>query len=433
VTKEPPAPVEDAAGEAERPGRLGLLSRVAVDVTPLRASKPFRRLWFGTGISAIGSQITTVAIPFQVYELTGSTLVVGLLAIAGLVPLLTVPLYAGAVADAVDRRRLLLLSDVALALVTIGLIANALLPDPSVPALFAAEALATAAYGFQRPARNALTPRLVGEEMLTSAIAVEDVIFNLARVGGPALAGVLIAWVGLAATYAVDLATFGASLVAIWLLPRMPPAHDAERASLRSIVEGFRLVRSRPVLLGIFVVDTNAMVFGMPSALFPAVGEHLGGGARTVGLLYAAPYAGALAASLVSGWMIRLRRQGVGVYVAAGLWGVAIALFGFADAIWLALVFLAAAGAADYVSAVLRSTILLRETPDTMRGRVSGIELAQVASAPALGNLEAGVLASLTSLRFSIVSGGIACVAGTFLCALAFPALLRYDARRRRE
>ena len=427
---EPPPPVEDAAGEAQRPGRL---SRVAVDITPLRASKPFRRLWFGTGISAIGSQITTVAIPFQVYELTGSTLLVGLLAIAGLVPLLTVPLYAGAVADAVDRRRLLLLSDIALAVVTVGLIANSLLPDPNVPALFAAEALSTAAYGFQRPARNALTPRLVGEELLTSAIAVEDVIFNLARVGGPALAGVLIAWVGLAATYTVDLATFGASLVAIWLLPRMPPAHDAERASLRTIVEGFRFVRSRPVLLGIFAVDTNAMVFGMPSALFPAVGDQLGGGAQTVGLLYAAPSAGALAASLVSGWMIRVRRQGLGVFVAAGLWGVAIALFGFAEAVWLALLMLAAAGAADYVSAVLRNTILLRATPDRMRGRVSGIELAQVASAPALGNLEAGVLASLTSLRFSITSGGVACVAGTFLCALAFPALLRYDARRRRE
>ncbi len=190
---EPPAPVEDAAGEADRPGRLGLLSRIAVDTTPLRTSKPFRRLWFGTGISAIGSQITTVAIPFQVYDITGSTLMVGLLAIAGLVPLLTVPLYAGAVADAVDRRRLLLLSDVALALVTVGLIVNALLPDPSVPALFAAEALSTAAYAFQRPARNALTPRLIGQDQLVAAIAIEDVVFNLARVGGPALAGVLIA------------------------------------------------------------------------------------------------------------------------------------------------------------------------------------------------------------------------------------------------
>jgi MFS family permease len=368
-----------------------------------------------------------------VYDLTGSTLLVGLLAIAGLVPLLTVPLYAGAVADAVDRRRLLLFSDVALALVTVGLIANASLPDPSVPALFAAEALSTAAYAFQRPARNALTPRLVGEEQLTAAIAVEDVVFNLARVGGPALAGVLIAWIGLAATYAVDLATFGASLLAIWLLPRMPSAHDAERASLRTVAEGFRYVRRQPLLLGIFVVDTNAMVFGMPSALFPAVAEKLGGGPQALGLLYAAPYGGALVASVASGWTTRLRRQGLGIFLAAGAWGVAVGAFGLAGSVWLALALLAVAGAADFVSAVLRSTILLSVTPDHLRGRVSGIELAQVASAPALGNLEAGVLASLTSLRFSIVSGGIACVAGTLVCALAFPALLRYDARRRRE
>jgi MFS family permease len=348
------------------------------------------------------------------------------------VPLLTVPLYAGAVADAVDRRRLLLLSDVALAGVTVVLLANALAPEPSVAVLFGAEAVATAAYGFQRPARNALTPALVGEGQLIAAIAVEDVVFNLARVAGPAFAGILIAALGLAGAYAVDLATFAASLVAIWLLPSVRPAGEVEHANLRSVVEGFRLVRRTPVLLGIFVVDTNAMIFGMPSALFPAVAEHLGGGARTVGLLYAAPYAGALAASLVSGWMTRVRRQGVGVFVAAGLWGVAVTLFGLAEAVWLALLMLAAAGAADYVSAVLRSTILLTVTPDAMRGRVSGIELAQVASAPAIGNVEAGVVASLTSLRFSIASGGIACVAGTLLCALAFPALLRYDARRAR-
>ena len=358
---------------------------------------------------------------------------VGLLALAGLVPLLTVPLYAGAVADAVDRRRVLLLSDVALVVVTAGLLANALLESPSVPALFVAEALATAAYGFQRPARNAMTPQLVGEDLLTAAIAVEDVVFNLARVAGPALAGLLIAVLGAAGAYAVDLATFAASLVAIWLLPAAPPAHGAERASLRTIAEGFRYVRKQPLLLGIFVVDTNAMVFGMPSALFPAIAEKLGGGPQTLGLLFAAPYAGALAASVASGWTSRVRRQGLGVFVAAGLWGAAIAGFGLAETIWLALVMLALAGAADFVSAVLRSTILLTVTPDGLRGRVSGIELAQVASAPALGNVEAGVLASLTSLRFSIVSGGVVCVAGTLLCALAFPALLRYDARRRRE
>jgi MFS family permease len=412
--------------EAERPGVADRLARLAVDTTPLRRSQPFRRLWFGTGISAIGSQITTVAIPFQVYELTHSTLAVGLLSIAGLVPILIVPLYAGAVADTVDRRRLLLLSDVALALVSVALLVNALLPNPRVWALFVCEALATGAYGFQRPARNALTPPLVGEDQLTAAIAVEDTVFNLAHVAGPALGGVIIAAIGLPGAYGVDLATFAASLLAIWLLPVVPPTPDAARASIRSIVEGFRYIRDRPVLLGIFVADTNAMIFGMPAALFPAFGERLGGGAETVGFLYAAPWIGAFAASVLSGWITRVRRQGLGVCVAIGVWGGAIALFGFSRSLWLAVLLLAVAGAADFVSAVLRSTILLTVTPDSLRGRLSGIELAQVASTPALGNLEAGLVASLVDLRFAIVSGGIACVAGIAFVTLALPAFTRY-------
>jgi MFS family permease len=415
-------------GRPEPPER-GLLARIAVDIRPLRESRDFRRLWFGVGISAIGSQVTTVAIPFQLYDETRSTLLVGLLGLAALVPLLIVPIYGGAVADAVDRRRMLLFSDVAQLLVTGGLLVNALLPNPSVWFLFVAEALGTAAYGFQRPARNALTPRLVRDDQLLSAIAVEDVVFTLARVAGPVIAGVLIAVVGLAGAYAIDMATFAASLAAIWLLPPVPAAPDADRPSLQSILDGFRYVLRRKVLLGIFVVDTNAMVFGMPRALFPAFAEKLGGGPGVLGLLYAAPFAGALVASLTSGWMMSVRRQGLGVCVAAAAWGAAIALVGFAEATWFALLFLAAAGAADFISAVLRSNILLTVTPDSMRGRLSGIELAQVAGAPEIGNVEAGIVASLTSVRASIVSGGLLTVAGTVAVAAAIPALVRYDAR----
>ena len=416
------------SGRPEPPER-GLFARIAVDIRPLRESRDFRRLWFGVGISAIGSQITSVAIPFQLYDETHSTLLVGLLGLAALVPLLIVPIYGGAVADAVDRRRMLLLSDVAQLLVTAALLVNALLPNPSIWFLFVAEALGTAAYGFQRPARNALTPRLVREDQLMAAIAVEDVVFTLARVAGPVMAGVLIAVVGLGGAYAIDIATFAASLVAIWLLPPVPPAPDADRPSLQSILDGFRYVRRRKVLLGIFVVDANAMVFGMPRALFPAFAERLGGGAGVLGLLYAAPFAGALLASLTSGWMMTLRRQGLGVCIAAAAWGVAIALVGFAEAVWFALIFLAVAGAADFISAVLRSNILLTVTPDSMRGRLSGIELAQVAGAPAIGDVEAGIVASLTSVRASIVSGGVLTVVGTVAVALAIPALVRYDAR----
>jgi MFS family permease len=416
-------------GRPEPPSR-GLLARIAVDIRPLRESREFRRLWLGTGISAIGSQITTVAIPFQLYDETRSTLLVGLLGIAALVPLLVVPLYGGAVADAVDRRRMLLLSDIALLLVSVGLLVNALLGEPRVWFLFVAEALGTAAYGFQRPARNSITPRLVADDQLLAAIAVEDVVFTLARVAGPALAGVLIATVGLPGAFGIDIATFAGSLLAIWLLRPAPPAPDADRPSLQSILDGFRYVGHRKVLLGIFLVDTNAMIFGMPRSLFPAFADRLGGGPSVLGLMYAAPFAGALVASLLSGWMNEVRRQGLGVCMAAAAWGVAIALVGFAEAVWVALVFLAVAGAADFVSAVLRSNILLTATPDAMRGRLSGIELAQVASTPELGNVEAGVVASLTSVRASIVSGGVLSVAGTVAVALAVPALVRYDARR---
>jgi predicted MFS family arabinose efflux permease len=277
---------------------------------------------------------------------------------------------------------------------------------------------------------NSAIPRLVDESELTAAIAIENVYGSTTNVAGPALGGALIALLGLKGAYLLDAATFSASLWSVWRLPALRPAHDAERPSLRTIAEGFRFVRRKKVLLGMFLADSNAMVFGMPRALFPALAiDRFNGGAGILGLMYAAPYAGALAASLVSGWIGHVRRQGLIVAVAAALWGVAIALFGFAETLWLALLLLAAAGAADNVSAVLRGTILWAVTPDPLRGRVSGIEFAQVAATPALGNVEAGLVASLTSLRFSIVSGGLACVAGTFVIALAVPALIRYDAR----
>jgi MFS family permease len=425
-------PVEDPAGEAERPGRAAFLRGLAIDLTPLRRSRDFRRLWFGNAISLLGSMLTTVAIPYQVYQLTGSTLAVGLLGIAALVPLLTISFLGGAIADALDRRLLLIVSDVGLAAISGLLVANAALEHPRLWALYGAETLGTAFYAIQRPAMDALVPRLVGEDQIASAAAVQGIYGSFGHVGGPALGGILIASVGLTATYAVDVVTFTGSLVAAMLLPKMPPLEAVARPGLSAIAEGFRFVRQKPELKGIFAVDTVAMVFGMPSALFPAFGEHFGGGARTVGFLYAAPYAGALVATLLSGWVTRARRQGLGVCIAASAWGAAIVGFGLAPSLWPALLFLALAGAADDWSAILRSTILLTVTPDSMRGRLSGIELAQVASAPTLGNVEAGALASLTSLRFSVVSGGIACIAGCWLFVAAVPALLRYDSQRAR-
>jgi MFS family permease len=371
--------------------------------------------------------VTWVAVPYQLYQLTHSTLDVGLLYLTTLVPLLVAPIVGGAVADAVDRRRMLLISEVGFALVSVALAVNASLAEPQVWALYFLNFVGTLVFSFGTPAMRSLLPRIVEEDQLVAANALESLYSNFAAVAGPAAGGLIIAGVGLTGTYLIDVASFGASLASIWLLPPLPPSPEADRVSLRSIVEGFRFVRRTPAVLGIFLVDTNAMIFGMPMALFPAIGAHFGGGSKTVGFLYAAPYAGALLASIFSGPLARVRRQGVGVVVAAAAWGLALVVFGFATALWFALLMLAVAGAADFVSAVLRSTIVLVATPDAMRGRVTGIEFTQVAAAPTLGNVEAGVVAALTSIRFSIVSGGLACIAGCGVLALLFPALLRYD------
>jgi MFS family permease len=277
---------------------------------------------------------------------------------------------------------------------------------------------------------RSITPKLVPGDKLPAALVLESISGSFASVAGPALGGVLIGTVGLTATYTVDVVTFVIGIASIFVLPVIAPAADADRPSLRSIAEGFRYVRRQPVVLGFMLVDVNAMIFGMPMALFPAIATHKYGNASLVGYLYAAPYAGALASSLASGWIPHVRRQGLAVAVAASAWGVAIAAFGFADTLWLGLLLLAVAGAADNISAVFRSTIMLSATPESMRGRLTVIEFMQVASAPTLGNVEAGVVASLTSLRFAIVSGGLACVAGTLAVAALFPALLRYDAKR---
>jgi MFS family permease len=371
-----------------------------------------------------------VALPFQIYALTGSTLAVAAISFVELVPLVTLTLVGGALADATERRALMAVTQVGMAVVGVGLLVNALLPHPSIVALFVLAFFAAAFFCLGIGGMRSATPRLVPQDKIVAASVLQSISGSFAAVAGPALGGVLIGSVGLTSTYAFDLATFVVGIGSILALPRIAPVPDADRPSVRSVIEGFRYVRSQPVVLGFMLVDVNAMIFGMPMALFPAIATHKYGDASLVGYLYAAPYAGALATSLVSGWIPHVRRQGLAVALAASAWGIAIAAFGFSQGLWLGLVLLAVAGAADDISAVFRSTIMLSATPEALRGRLTGIEFMQVASAPTLGNVEAGVVASLTSLRFSIVSGGLACVGGTLLVALAFPALIRYDAKR---
>jgi MFS family permease len=404
------------------------LVRVAPDLSPL-AHVHFRRFWLGQGVKDLSGEMIVVALPIQVYELTGSTLLVSLLALTELVPLLTLTLLGGAIADRVERRRLLLFSQGGMA-VTGGLLVLNSATEPQVWALFVLAFVASSFFCFGIGGMRSVIPRLVPEEQIASASVLESVTSSFSAVAGPALAGVLIRFVGFTWIYVFDLVGFAIGLASIWALPRMEPVADAARPTLHSIVDGFRYIRTQPVVLGFMLVDVNAMVFGMPSALFPAIATHHFGDESVAAWLYAAPYAGALVSSVASGWIPRLRRQGLGIVVAASGWGAAIAAFGFTHTLWLGLVLLALAGGADNVSAVLRSIILLTATPEEMRGRLIGIEFAQVASGPSLGNVEAGVVASVTSLRFSVVSGGLACIAGTIASAVAFPALVRYDSKK---
>jgi MFS family permease len=406
--------------------------RFVVDITPLKASRDYRRLWLGQGLSYVLGEVTYVALPYQVYQLTKSTFAVGAIALVELVPLLSLTFLGGAAADAMDRRRVLMWTESGMALSVVGLLVNAALPHPSVALCFVFAFFAAAFSSFGVGAARSLIPRLVPPEHVSAALALNTLYSNLGAVIGPAFGGALIATIGLTGAYAFGLAGFAASLTAFFLLPSIVPIGAIESAGLRSVIDGFRYLGRQRVVLGCFLIDTVAMIFGMPSALFPALAlSRFHGGAFIVGVLYASPSAGALVASLFSGWIGHVRRQGVGIVIAATLWGVAITVFGFATTLPVAIVLLAAAGCADAFSAVMRGTITFATTPDAYQGRVSAAYLAQVTSAPRLGNVEAGGVASLTSIRFSIVSGGIACVVGCLMLVLFIPALIRYDSHAR--
>jgi MFS family permease len=405
-----------------------LLRHAVADVTPLRRHRDFRLLFAGQTLTMFGSAITAVAVPYQVFALTHSSLVVGALSLAELAPLLFTALIGGALADALDRRRLVLVTEIGLGLCSVLLVVNASLRHPQLWVLFLLAVAVGALAGFQRPSLDALLPRLVDQDELAAAGALTGIRGNASMIAGPAIGGVLIAAAGVPFTYGVDVATFAASLVALSLMKAVPPPPDAAAPSLRGIVEGFRYATSRPELVGTYGIDMVAMFFGMPLALFPALAERFGG-ASALGVLYAAPAVGALLAGLTSGWASRVRRHGAAVIVAASGWGLAIVALGFAPNLTLALVALALAGAADMVSGIFRMTIWNETIPDALRGRLAGIEQVSYSSGPLLGNFEAGAVAALTSVRTSIVSGGVFSIVGALAVAVALPGFRRYRGR----
>ena len=412
---------------------VGWRRRLILDLTPLRESRDFRLIQLGTFLTGLGTQAALVALPYQVYVVTRSPFLTGLLGAAELVPLVAFSLYGGAIADRIDRRRLLLATQVALVGVSAALAAGAFAHTRQVWLLYLLAGLLAGFGAFESVARSAIVPNVVRPEQLRSALAFTFGQMQLQSVVGPAVGGLLIAGFGLGAAYVVDAATCGAMVIAAGLMtPQRPSATAGEHPPvLRSIVDGLRFVRREQALVGSFAIDLVAMTFGMPRALFPVLAVSVyHAGASGTGFLFAAVAAGATVAALTAGWLEHARRLGRIVIAAVVVWGAAIAAAGLFSTIAPALALFALAGAADSVSAVCRTTINQTVTPDALRGRMSSVFMLVVRSGPRLGDLESGAVASLTTPQISVVSGGLACIGGVAAILLAFPALAAYDAQR---
>jgi MFS family permease len=417
-----------------RGGRAGAgLRRIALDLTPLRVSRDFRLVWVGVFVSELGYQFTRVALYVQVFALTRSTAMVGLLGLAGLVGQIAGALTGASFIDAHDRRSILMWAQVLLAAFAAVLLVSSLSGRPPVAMLFVVNGGMWFVGAIEGPARSAMTPRLVGIDLVPSALTLYQVLWQTVQIVGPAVAGVLIAVTSPSWAYGVDLVTYAALFGAAVAMRPMPPEPDAgDAAGWTAVREGFGHVRRDRLLQSTFAIDLVAMIFGMPAALFPALAlTQFHRGVGVVGLLFAAPAVGALLQALAGGWTGRVRRQGDVVIWAVIGWGAAIAAFGLAGPhLWWAFLFLALAGAADVVSAIFRSTILQVTVPDRLRGRLASIFMLVVAGGPKLGDLEAGLVASAFTPTVSVVSGGIACMVGAAVCAAIYPELRRYRAGR---
>ncbi|MBP0454756.1 MFS transporter [Kitasatospora sp. RG8] len=405
-----------------------LLRSLRPDLTPWRSSRDFRLLWLSGCVTSLGSFLTYVAVPLQIKELTGSSVAVGLVGAFELVPLVVFGLWGGALADALDRRRLVLFSEAALGLLSGVLLLNALLPTPVLWPVYLVAALVAAADGLQRPALDSLTPRIVPHDQLTAAFALNSLYRNAGSVAGPALAGVVVAFAGVQTAYALDVLTFAASLVLLARIRAVPPPTGADKPSVQAVLTGVRYASSRKDLLGTYAVDLVAMLFAFPVAVFPFLASELDAD-WALGLMYSASAVGALAVSVTSGWASRVHRLGRMLVAAALGWGAAMALAGLTASVWAVLLCLALAGGADQISGIARSTMWNQSIPDEVRGRMAGVELLSYSLGPQLGQVRAGGMAGLVGVRASVWVGGVACVAGVLALVAALPALLAYDDR----
>lgn len=413
------------------------MARWFADLTPLRISAPYRRLWLGLSISGIGQQMTSVAVGFQVWDLTHSSFMVGLVGLFQLVPLIGFGLYGGTLSDAFDRRLVGLITAIGMWSTALIFLAQSYFDLGSVALLYAIIAIQSMFFAVGNPARQSIIPRIVPADLLPSANALGMLTFNLGFTLGPLLGGAIVAASGTVTTaYAIDAVAFLMMVWAMYRLPSLPPlitpGDERPRAGWGAVREGFAFLRGKRNLQMTFYEDIIAMVFGMPRALFPAIAAQWYGGdvravAFTLGVLSAGPAIGALLSGVFSGWLHRVRWQGRAIVFAIVVWGAAIASFGLVRWLPLALLFLVIAGAADNVSAVFRSTILQAATPDEYRGRLQGVFTVVVAGGPRLGDVEAGTIAALAGETVSVVSGGIACVVLALAMARAVPSFVKYD------
>ncbi|SDX02085.1 Predicted arabinose efflux permease, MFS family [Amycolatopsis xylanica] len=403
-----------------------------VDRRPLKIPA-YRRLWMSTAVTAIGSQLTAVAVPKQIFDITGSSGFVGLTGAVALVPLLVFGLWGGAIADTVDRRKLLLVTNVGIALTSAVLWLQAFIGLRSVWLVLALLAVNQAFFAINMPTRSAVVARLVPEHLIAPAVALGSTMSTFGMVFGPLLAGAVLPLLGLSTLYLVDVAALSLTLIAVWKLPSLPPLNGpSRRAGLRDVIDGFRYLATQKVLLASFLVDIVAMVFGMPRALFPEMAERTfgdpPGGGPALGWLYAAIPVGSMLVGLFSGWLTRVRRQGVAVVVAICAWGAAVAAFGLSSSLWLAVIFIALAGGADMVSAIYRMSILQVATTDEMRGRLQGVFTVVVAGGPRIADLTHGWAAAGVGTAAAATGGGLLVIVIVLIAMALLPAFFRYRA-----
>ena len=405
------------------------MDRLRLDLTPARTSRDFRIVLIAGAVFYLGQMVGYVALPFQIYDLTGSNFAVGAMGIVQLVPLIIFGLYGGALADHVDRRTMLVVTGAAQVVLTAALLVNAMLDQPRVWAIYVIGALLAVASALQRPSRDALLPRIVRHDELPAAVALSSLSMQVGMLLGPALGGLVIGSVGVAWAYAIDVVGLGLATLLFAALRRYPPSEHAERPSLAGISAGLRYAVGRRDLLGTYVIDLVGMFMAMPLVLFPALATEVLDQPRALGLLYSAEAVGTMIATLTSGWTARVHHHGRAIVIAAITWGAAIGVAGLAPSVWFAVVFLAVAGGADMISGIFRSVVWNQTIPDEMRGRLAGIEMLSYSIGPLGGSARAGIVADLTTVRTSIVSGGILCVAGVAITAAWLRDFWRYDRR----